>query len=118
MTVGKPMQDDRIRKCDLCGEGLARAVPVFFRVSIERMGIDVGAVRAIMGLATILGSQRLASVMAPDNEVAKPIGDPDELVICHQCGIERKMSIALFAEVAAGLAERRHEATMRERSTS
>lgn len=106
MSVGKPIHVDVIRPCDVCGEGLARQIPLFYRVNIERMAVNAGAVRSIVGLTTILGSQKLAAVLSPDSDVAKPICESDELIICHSCGVEREMSVAELAERAAQRRER------------
>lgn len=106
--IGKSIHADDIRKCDLCGEGLAREVPLFYRVNLERMAVNASAVRSIVGLTTLLGSERLATVLSPDNEVAKPLGAPDELLVCQDCSVDRMQgAVAMLTEIAAQLAERK-----------
>lgn len=106
-TVGKPILSEHVRKCDICNEGIARDIPIFYRLHIERMGVDARAARSIVGLTMILGSERLAAAMATDDQVAKPIGDPDELVVCQRCGNDRETSVALLADIAATRTEKR-----------
>lgn len=100
--IGAAIKADDIRVCDICARGLMenRAI-TFFRVTFERMFIDLDAVRGVSGLSQILGSQRLASVMAPNDKIAVPICPGDELIVCDHCAISRDDRVFYMAERAA-----------------
>ena len=73
------MKAGELHPCDLCGKGIIHTgVPLFYRVTVERMGVDVQAVRERRGLHDIFGgraSPALLEVFAPTGEVANRIGD-------------------------------------------
>lgn len=56
------MKAGEITECALCGQGLmARGLPLFWRVRLERMGLSLAAVARVQGLeALTLGNIALA----------------------------------------------------------
>lgn len=84
-------------RCALCGQliGLA-GLPLFWRVRIERHGIDLAAVRRQTGLALLLGNADLAMAMGPDEEMTTQLMEPVTLTVCETCGT-RDTSIAYLA---------------------
>ena len=76
---------------------MASGLPLFWRVRIERFGISAPAVQRQTGLAMLLGSAALASVMGPDEDLASPMMEPKTVTICDTCGTERFLPIAAIA---------------------
>jgi hypothetical protein len=95
------MKANEIRACDLCGNGLMGAGHItFHRVTFERMGIDLNAVRQRQGLHTLLGNAALAEVFAPTSDVAVRIGDADSLIICEDCAMKPHVPMVLLERAA------------------
>ena len=84
-------------RCALCGHLIGVAgLPLFWRVRIERHGIDLAAVRRQSGLALLLGSAALALAMGPDDDLTTQLIEPVTLTVCECCGT-RDTSIAYLA---------------------
>ena len=82
--------------CALCGERIGTGLPLFWRVRIERHGIDMAAVQRQSGLALLLGNAYLALAMGPDEEMTIPLMEPITFTVCESCGT-RDTSIAYLA---------------------
>src|SRR5690606_14308926 len=93
------MKKREFKKCANCQKGMMHSGnPVFYRVSVERMCMDVPAVQRQHGLELMFnGEAALASIMGPDEDLAKPIGDKEEVLVCQDCSI--KTSVAAITEV-------------------
>jgi hypothetical protein len=80
-----------LRQCALCKQGVMHAgVPLFWRVSLQRMGVDMAAVRREAGLEMMLGGHvALARIMGPNEDIAAPIGESVEIVVCETCAAEQ-----------------------------
>lgn len=93
------MKEAELRKhttCSLCHKPIGHTkLPLFFRVTVERFGIDVTAVQRQAGLGFMLGPD-LASVMGPDETMAKPVMDPKVLTVCETCACERSVPVAVL----------------------
>jgi hypothetical protein len=83
------MKEAELRKhstCDLCAQRIGHTgLPLFWRVTVERFGIDLAAVRRQDGLGQLMGNTMLAGVMGPDEDMAKPMMDPKAMTVCEQC---------------------------------
>lgn len=90
-------------KCTLCGRGIGHAgLPLFWRVTVERFGVDIQAARRQDGLGAFLGSHALAAVMGPDEDLAKPLMEqPAVLTVCEPCGTQRGLPVAALAEIGS-----------------
>jgi len=74
----------RLGSCAVCGkQQLASALPLFYVVEISRAGFDAGAVRRAAGLEMQIGA--LASVMGPDETLAKVIDGPHRVFVHETC---------------------------------
>lgn len=71
-----------LRPCDVCSKPI---VPTFFRLRIERLIIDQGAIRQHLGLAQMLGSHMLAAAMGTDEDAARILDGPADAVVCERC---------------------------------
>lgn len=92
--------------CSQCGGPTLQPLPIFYRVTVERIGVDANAVGRMVGLAQFLGSDRLAEVMGPDLEVTRQLLAPVELVVCEGCAYEHNRVIPIALE----LGQKRDEA--------
>jgi len=92
--------------CSHCGQKiLAGGIPLFWRVTIERFGIDLKAVERQQGLTMMLGGHAvLAAVMGPDEDIAKPMMELVTVTICEDCGTSA-IPVALLAEIGTKKAE-------------
>ena len=101
------MKANELRPCDVCGRPLMAGGHVsFHRITFERMGVNLQAVRERAGLHMVMGSAALAEVFAPTPEVADRIGDANVLIVCEDCAMKPHLPMAL-AEIAAKRAESR-----------
>lgn len=86
--------------CSLCRKKIGECgLPFFFRLKVERFGVNLNAVRRQTGLAMMMGGNAiLAQAMGPDEDMTMPLMDPLVLVVCEKCSMERDMPIAALAE--------------------
>lgn len=96
------MKERELRACATCAVCRQKVLGcgsfLFYRVSIERFGIDLAAVKRQAGLEMMLnGHVALAQMMGPDQDMALPIMDPLTLTICDACAMKPKC-IAMLAE--------------------
>lgn len=98
------MKEEELRKhtdCSICKKKIGHTgLPLFWRVGVERFGVDMNAVRRQEGLAMQLGGNAfLASVMGPDEDLAKPMMDKLTLTLCEECSLS-DVSVAGMVEIA------------------
>jgi hypothetical protein len=67
------IKQHEIRKCVLCGKGVAHAGhPLFYRITIEQFGLMKDAIQRQSGLEMMLGGHaKLANIMGPDEDMPK-----------------------------------------------
>ena len=100
------MKLSEIKKCAVCGKGVMHTgLPLFWRVRIDRFGIDKAAVDRRAGLEMFFGGglpgARLAGVMGPDEDIAKPVMDEVVLILCEDCACNDRRPVAVLAEMAS-----------------
>ena len=90
--------------CGICGKPFGHTgFPAFWRVRIERHGVDAGAVTRQQGLAMMMGGNAaLAMAMGPDEEMTKPLMDPMEMTVCERCALEQRLCLAELTEYGKG----------------
>lgn len=91
----KPFEYDRHRAmkqtdftpCVRCGKGVMHTgVPLFYRVTVERMGVDAQAVQRQAGLEMMLGGHaKIAHVMGENADMGLPIGPATKGLLCEKC---------------------------------
>ena len=80
-----------LRPCDGChGPLLKPPFATFNVVRVSQAMLSPDAARGVIGLTTMLGSLRLAEVMAGDSDAVKVLGEQEpalwtELFICQEC---------------------------------
>lgn len=97
-ALGDAVHRKNLQKCARCHKGVMHTgLPLFWRVSIERMGIDVRAVERTHGMDLQIGPA-LSAIMGPDDALAKPIGPVDQVFVCESCALEPLLIAALTSE--------------------
>ncbi len=86
------MRLDELRPCDLCkgaiaGAGRSGPALMFHRIVIETHLLDVQTIREHLGLAMMLGSERVARAFA-SRDSGSAIASRRELLICQACRCE------------------------------
>lgn len=91
---------EELTPCAHCGKGLGHVNGLFFyRLTIQRMHIDHKAVREQVGLEHIVGSPAIAAALAPDNQLAKPVSEGTQVLLCDNC-VMGNLIIAALEEMA------------------
>ena len=87
--MGPPMKEDELRQfaeCGVCGKKIGQTgLPIFYLITVERHGLDAGAVKRRIGLEGFLGSPRLAAVMGPDEAMTKALMPKRKMMVCEPC---------------------------------
>lgn len=100
------MNQSELQKATICG--LCRkpfghtGLPLFWRVRIERHGVEMDKVRRQDALATLVGSQGIASALSPFDQMTQPMMEPVEITVCETCALTCDHPIAVIAEIGAG----------------
>ena len=101
------MKELELRKyadCSICRKPIGHTgLPLFSRVTVERIGVLFAPTRRQDGLAALLGSPRLAQAMGADEEMTQSIGGVTTLSICEECYL-RTVTVAELAERPDALA--------------
>lgn len=99
------MKLNEITKCAKCGKGVMHTgLPLFWRVTIERFGIDKAAVDRRHGLEMFFGGggagARLAGAMGADEDIAHAVMDEVRLILCEGCACSlQPVAVAALAEL-------------------
>lgn len=76
--------------CTNCGEKIGKSgVPMFWRVRIQRLGLDLRALQRQSGLEMMMGSVGLARALSPDEEMTVSVAGPLTVTICEDCADKR-----------------------------
>lgn len=84
----KPMKEKELRAsavCAICLQKIGSSGFMFYRLSIERHGVDLNAIKRKSGLENFLGSPALAAVMGPDEDMTIPLMDKITITVCEGC---------------------------------
>ena len=73
--------------CAHCGKKIGETgLPLFYRVTIERHGIDLKAVQRQQGLTMMLGGNAaIAQAMGADEHLTIRLVDPFTVTVCEPC---------------------------------
>lgn len=85
------LKESDLAPCALCGKH--HEAPVFYRVTVESCAFDTAAVRRQVGLGMTVGSAALASVLGPNEDMAKVVSS-ERKTLCLECAMS-----ALIAQV-------------------
>src|SRR5205085_2231245 len=82
------MKQREIQPCGMCGKGVMhRGSPLFYVIVIQRMAVNISAVRRQHGLEQMEGHPVIAAVMGPDEDIATPFDQSIEALVCDECAI-------------------------------
>jgi hypothetical protein len=88
------------KPCANCGKGVAHTgLPLFWRVRIERMGIDNVAVQQTHAMEGFFMGNVVIARAFQDPEIAKPITPGTTVLVCEECAL-RPSVLAVLAEAA------------------
>jgi hypothetical protein len=88
-----------IKPCALCKKGVAHDGNIlFWRMRLERAGLDHGAVQRQHGLELMIGSPAIARVMGTDSDIAKVIDGPHDVWVCEPCVSDKLTALFFIAE--------------------
>lgn len=96
----RAMKQTDFKPCACCGKGVMHTgLPLFYRVTIERMGVDSQAVQRQHGLEMMLGGQaKIAHVMGENADMGLPIGAARKGLLCEKCASNLDFSFAELTE--------------------
>jgi hypothetical protein len=87
------MKEEELRTlttCAVCGKKLGQCIagklPMFYVVKVQQYILDNDALQRQQGLAMMMGGNGLlASVMGPDEDMAKATGEEEKKMVCTTC---------------------------------
>lgn len=98
--------------CNLCNRLITSCgLPLFWRVKVERFGLDARAMRKQAGLGMMLGSPALAEIMGTDADMAKSMMDEVTLTVCEGCAMDNTEYIIGIAMSMSAAADAKKEPT-------
>jgi hypothetical protein len=97
------MKEKELRKhakCSNCGKGIAHTgLPFFWTLTVDRYGLEPGALRRNKAIADYFGGGHngsvLASVLGEDEDMAKKVMDTFTLTLCENCAMNPVLIPAL-----------------------
>lgn len=97
----RAMKQTDFTPCAKCGKGVMHTgSPIFYRVTIERMGIDGSAVQRQHGLEMVLGGHAaIAHIMGPNDDIGLPVGPPSIGLLCSLCAHKLDLSFSELTEI-------------------
>lgn len=95
------MKHKDFEKCLICGNGVMHCrSPLFYRIKIDHMMMDLKAVQRAQGLEMMMGGgvegSVIANAMGPDEDLAFRFSG-DTFLICQECSI-KDISISRLCE--------------------
>jgi hypothetical protein len=83
------MKQNELKKCATCGKGVMHSGDlIFYRVTVERMCVNLPAVQRQAGLEMMLGGHAaIAAVMGPDEDMAAPLNERATFIVCQDCSV-------------------------------
>jgi hypothetical protein len=83
------MRLSQVRPCVLCKRNpMHHGLPLFFTLTVRRLGVPLRDIQRHLGLAGMLGSLPLANVMGVEPE-AQAIAEAIEVTVCEPCATDR-----------------------------
>lgn len=85
------LKREDLQRCCRCGKGLGDCGLTFYRVTVERFMLHLPNIQRRHGLETFFGGggagAALAGAMGTDDDLARPITLPVQVLICEDCAI-------------------------------
>ena len=100
MKPADGMRAGDFTKCAGCGKGVMHTgLPLFWRVSAERMGVDYRAVQRTDAMEKYMGGAVAIARAFEDPVIAKPLS-AQTMLVCEHCALSPK-PLAVLAEEAS-----------------
>ena len=96
-------------KCGICEMKILKSgLPLFYRVSIQRWGVDANAMERQMGLEMFFGGRNpsphavaIAQVMGADEDMATELTEKKEITVCESCA-GKPIEVHRLSEIVNG----------------
>lgn len=97
----RAMKQKDFTPCKKCGKGVMHTgIPLFYRITVEQMGVDGNAVRKAHGLEMMLGrAAPLGQVLGLNEDIGIPIGDPSKGLLCMTCSQDINLCLGEVMEI-------------------
>jgi len=96
------MKAGEFKPCALCGKGVMyTGLPLFYKVTVQRMGIDIREVDRAAGMERFMGGHVALARVFHDPDIANPIGTPVESLVCEDCAMEPNILAQLNESTSA-----------------
>jgi len=96
---GPEMKEAELRKhaqCSVCKNKIGQSGILFWKITVERFGVNLRSIQRQDGLAAFLGgNSELANIMGADKDLAEPVMQPITVTLCDSCA----MSDICIAEI-------------------
>lgn len=100
---GEMMREKELRevaKCIGCGKAFGHTgLPLFWRVTIERYGVDMKAINRQQGLTMMLGGNALLAQVMGADEMATCLSS-QKVTLCEECAM-KEHNLFVLSEKAA-----------------
>lgn len=105
---GKKMKVGDFRPCARCGKGMMHTgLPLFYRVTIQRMAIDMREVHRADGMEKFFAGHVGIARVFHDPDIGIPFAESVTVLVCETCANQPPTLLALLLEQAAKQAEQR-----------
>lgn len=98
------LKAEQMTACVGCGEQLLKVFPLFYRLRIQRVGIDGTAISERVGLTAMFGRTRGAAMLAEafaSKDPAVILDDAGEVNVCQSCAQDKLLEFICLVAMAA-----------------
>jgi hypothetical protein len=95
------MKQTDIKHCALCGQGVMHDNQLmFWRVRMQHLCVNLPAIERQHGLEMMLGgSAAIAHAMGLQEDLALPVGEELDILICQECSVLKIFVLGLIPEM-------------------
>lgn len=101
--AAQPMKERELRekaRCMNCNELIGRkAIPIIWKITTERHGLDLKAIQRQQGLGMLIGNGAIAMAMGQNENMTQVLAE-HVIVICDECSYSGINLLALCAVAA------------------
>lgn len=106
--MSEAMKAGDLQRCALCGHGMMHTgLPLFYRVRIEQMAVDLNAVRRAGAMEQYMGGHVAIARVFEDPDIAAPMFPASTKLVCQSCALEPHMLARLTEETGEACDDRR-----------
>jgi hypothetical protein len=78
--------------------GNSKSTATFYALTISHHVLDMGALQRRMGLGAMVGNDRIARALGPDEDLTKTVGEPVQLFVHENCGMTETRLYEILGE--------------------